>query len=680
MFFQQFPLLRLVLCLAAGITVSHFTGFFLSNAIVVIGLLLTILFVLNWRFSLRFNLFFGFLSLLLFIFLGSYRLQLSLATSDPDQLVNQELDEVEAYQAMLTAWPERREKSDKLEANVFSLYQEGHWVTAEGKVLLYTDTIIGDGLERGDLIWVGAAPERTQAPTNPSTFDYRRYLSFQNIHFQHFERNVHPVGHAPVSGLWRLSYRFRSQAESILRKYVKDDRSFGIALALVLGEKRELDATLSKAYAASGAMHILAVSGLHVGLIYWIFSIFYRQLPFRLRQYRWIEPVFSIILLLCYALLTGMSPSVMRAATMFSFVAVGKAIRRRSSIYNALAASALVLLLIDPQLLFSVGFQLSYLAVFGIVYLQPKLYQLLAFKHPIVDKLWAITCVSLAAQLATAPLSLYYFHQFPTYFLLTNLFAIPAAFLILFLGLLLLTASFLPAVASVIGLVLSTLIQLTNALVTGVGNLPLGQLNGIYLTRTETLLLYGLVACLVLFFSLRQFRMIYAALFLSMWFGVNRLANQLATFGQRELIVFDIPNEQAIHFRKGNRGHLVIDSTLMKDNDLMEFIVAPYQRVHGLDNQDDATSLSVPRYEFAAGQVLVFEGMKLLVLDKGVDLTQLPTEISWDLCISSTPDAFSIVEAKEFVLNSNATGAFLQETEDDQIHSIRESGFFMKTW
>jgi len=174
----------------------------------------------------------------------------------------------------------------------------------------------------------------------------------------------------------------------------------------------------------AGAMHILCVSGLHVGIIYLVISFF---LGF-LNNTRFNNILKAILLLLtvwAYAIITGLSPSVQRASLMLSVFIIGNLLNRARDTYNTLAISALILLIIDPYLLFNVGFQLSYAAVIGIVTFHQPIYKLLYFKNTIIDKIWSITVLSFAAQMATFPIATYYFHFFPPWFWLTNLFTFP---------------------------------------------------------------------------------------------------------------------------------------------------------------------------------------------------------------------------------------------------------------
>src|SRR5690606_30371161 len=225
----------------------------------------------------------------------------------------------------------------------------------------------------GDLLVIKGAPQRPDPPANPAEFDYARYLEQRNIFHQHFVREgVMRMGAEPSNGVLALAYKLRARAEAVLRTYVPGERAQGIARALVLGVTDGLDNELREAYAGVGVMHILAVSGLHVGVIYFVLASLLRPLN-RLPKGNWAVAVISIFVLWLYAFITGLSPSVLRAVTMFSFLTLAKPWRRGTNVYNTLAVSAFVMLLADPWLVCSVGFQLSYLAVLGIVYFYPRL-------------------------------------------------------------------------------------------------------------------------------------------------------------------------------------------------------------------------------------------------------------------------------------------------------------------
>jgi len=190
---------------------------------------------------------------------------------------------------------------------------------------------------------------------------------------------------------------------------------------------------------------------------------------------------------------------------MFSFIVVARPFGRDTNIYNTLAASAFLLLLYNPYLIMSVGFQLSYLAVVGIVYLQGPLYRLWEPTSLFWDKLWKVTCVSLAAQLATFSLGLFYFHQFPVYFLFSNLAVIPLSVVVLVMGVLLLVISPFVWLAGFTGLLLQFIISLLNGIVTFVEGLPFSLINGVYITALQCFALMGMIICVVPLFESRKF-------------------------------------------------------------------------------------------------------------------------------------------------------------------------------
>lgn len=235
-------------------------------------------------------------------------------------------------------------------------------------------------------------------------------------------------------------------------------------------------------------MHILAVSGLHIGVIHYMIMFLFK--PIRSRAFKkQILPFISISLLWGYAMLTGFSPSILRASTMFSIIIIGKALNRSVSIYNSIAFSAFVLLAYKPTYLFSVGFQLSYLAVLGIVYLHPKFLKIYCPQSWIGYHIWSILSASVAAQLATTPIGLLYFNQFPTYFLITNLIVIPVASVIMILGIAIVcTGHFV--LSHWIGWLLDKTIHATNWVVNAIQHLPHSLIDWVYISTLESCLIY----------------------------------------------------------------------------------------------------------------------------------------------------------------------------------------------
>jgi competence protein ComEC len=259
-----------------------------------------------------------------------------------------------------------------------------------------------------------------------------------------------------------------------------------------------MDPGLREAYSAAGLTHILAVSGMHVALIFGFLSFllgFLKNLP----SGRFLFAAALIALLWFYALVTGLSPSVLRAVTLFSVMQAGGVLRKPSLPLNNLCFASLILLLADETILFDLGYQLSFSAVYGIIAFQPVMAGWMQARTKTGKFIWENLCVTLAASLSTLPLILFHFHRFPLYFLISNLFAVPFSNLIIYTGIALLTASWLPLAAKFIASILHGAIALLNAFVSGINALPFSSTGNIYLSMTDFVLLLLAVVTLQLF-------------------------------------------------------------------------------------------------------------------------------------------------------------------------------------
>ena len=408
-----------------------------------------------------------------------------------------------------------------------------------------------------------------------------------------------------------------------LERYFQNEE-LAVISALLLGYKDLLDRETIMIYSSSGAMHVLAVSGLHVGIIYLLLnSLFLFFEKFKYGKY--LKAVLLILSLWAYALLTGLSPSVLRATTMFSFIIIGSALNRETNIYNTLAASAFVLLLYNPYILLQVGFQLSYAAVLGIVYLQPKLYKLMYTKHWLLDKIWAITTVSIAAQLATFPLGMYYFHQFPNYFLLSNLFVIPLATFIIGGGVLLFAISAIPFLSGFLAFVVNKILLLLNFSVQWVENLPYSLSLGICITVIETIIIYSII---ILFFSSiikRKARLFQMSFTLAILFMTLQIEEQYRTGKQQYFIVYDAPKERAIDFVDGNQNYFIADENLNKDKSKMRFHIMHYRWERRVKQSTLFPDFFSKQNYFRNGNYIQFFDKSILLLDTEF---KKPTNIS----------------------------------------------------
>ncbi len=456
---------------------------------------------------------------------------------------------------------------------------------ADGRILLYieVDSLIKSIPRYGDYLLVNSKASSIKPPSNPGEFNFASFWANKQILLQDFVKSNETkiIKSVAPNRIIELSFKIRNKCEQYLEVAVAGEKELPIAMALILGVKDGLDNEIKSAYAASGAMHVLAVSGLHVGILY-LFILFGFK-PWRDKKYGGlIAGLFSLIILWSYALVTGFSPSVQRAVVMFSIFIVGKMFKRQRNIYNSLAFSAFILLLINPFIIYEVGFQLSYLAVFGIVFLQPKLYQLWSPDNWLINKGWEITCVSIATQLATFPLGIFYFHQFPTLFLLSNLIVIPTAFLSLILGILILilAAIGLP-IFILVGIVLNAVLWSMNRVVFFIEGISFSVLDGIDFNAPQIFLIYLFIFFAVSLLLFRNFKYLIASVVLVVMVALVEAREIYHRNNRKEVVVYDIRNNTVIDFRDGFSTSLYVSDSSTIENSI-KFIIQPHRAAGNL--------------------------------------------------------------------------------------------------
>ncbi len=691
--FSAYPFLRFAFCFALGIVGYHYIGeSLLVNWYFLTAAMLVYLF-LAFKNSHKNQFLLALLAMFMLFGLGTKRLESFKDEKRADHLLHL-TDTIKAYKVFINEAPQMKSNSLKCEVNVVSIFNGVDWLPASGLVNVYLDSESSDGLVFGDMLFIEGEPLVTSPPANPGEFDYKSYLVYNRIHHQQFVGNgFSKIGHKQVNWVQKKANELRGFCATRISELITDDYAKGVTLALVLGVKDELDDDLINAFSATGAMHVLAVSGLHVGIIYAILLMLLKRFGFSETKHRWSIACISISVLWFYALLTGLSPSVLRAVTMFTFVALGRATLRKGSIYNTLAASALVLLLYNPYLIMSVGFQLSYLAVFGIVYLQPRFYQLISTKNYLLDKVWAITCVSLAAQIATAPLSLLYFHQFPSYFLLSNLIVIPAAFVVLISGLLLLAFSAVSFLASALGWLLTKFIVLLNTLVVWVSELPGSTIEGVYMSILDTWLIYGCVIALILLVARKRFQYLWYALLMCLFFSASQFAHFSSYANTNEFSILKVSNSSVFDFRSGFDSKLIGDSLFTVNEEKQRFHLYPKRLRSGSKQRVADDRLSVQYTSLNGGSIFVFDNRVFLHLDKEVeDYEKLKMPIKVDCLILGNNVRFDLelleryVDFKRLIIDSTNNwyidSQLVKKSEALGInyHSIRQNGYYSEQW
>ncbi len=436
-----------------------------------------------------------------------------------------------------------------------------------GKVLLSIQKDTTQELSVDDQIITSKDFIEVRSPLNPYQFDYKSYLAKEGIYHQAFltKEEFLRVESKPTF-LGRIA-KIRNSIQTSLKEEGFSKDEYGVINALLLGQRQELSRELSNDYSRAGAIHILAVSGLHVGIILLLLSMFFKPVE-SLKYGKIIKLILILLCLWFFAILAGMSASVVRAVTMFSAVAIGLSLQRKNSVEFSLVFSMFVLLLIQPMFLFDVGFQLSYLAVFGIVTIQPKLYELWSPKFWLLNKAWQLTTVSVAAQLAVLPVSLYYFHQFPGLFLLSNLVIVPFLGMILIGGVLIIVLSLCSILPDFLVMVYGSFISYMNSFVRFISQQETFLFSDISFSLGMLLSSYLMIVMGFRFFEKRRVQRLIGVLGAVLIFQGVILYEKHATSQEKELIVFHKRQSSMMILRQGNDVQLYhsLDSAKRKNN------------------------------------------------------------------------------------------------------------------
>ena len=381
-------------------------------------------------------------------------------------------------------------------------------------------------LRVGDVLMVNMKPQKPEISKNTKVFDYADWLRKMGI-----------CGTAYLSsGSWKLysrasiydlsaeSERIRSVLLERFKKVNISGEDFSLVSAMTLGSVNRLTSKTKYQFSVAGVAHILSVSGLHVGAIYAVLE-FLLSFFNRFDKLKITKQIVIIIVLWGYAFVTGLSPSVMRSTLMFSLLIVGGSLNRKVKTVNTVLFSAFLLLLWKPSYLFDLSFELSYGAVLSIVIAYSRLKSLLNFSSKIIRYLWEMICLSTVAQLGTLPLTIYYFHQFPNYFLLNNLVAVPASALIIYIAVAFLLLFNIPVLGSIVSWLLKESLYSFHAFVENMSKLPFALTQNIEIQRCQVLVLYGLMCAFFIFFFLKHRSWIFAVLFFILLFQILSLSN-----------------------------------------------------------------------------------------------------------------------------------------------------------
>jgi competence protein ComEC len=416
--------------------------------------------------------------------------------------------------------------------------------------------------ETGTLLRIKGVLYKNKLPNNPNQFDYGEYLSKKQIYAQLYaDTDQIGITSAFKKDIWYYAGKLRTTIIHNLEENNFQKKELSVAVALILGQKQDVSPDIIQDYQYAGAIHILSVSGLHVGFLLLFLTFALSPIP-NTKRGSLLKLTLILTSLAAFALIAGLAPSVVRSVTMFSFVAIGYQLRRSVNIYHTLLVSILLILLFQPSFLFDVGFQLSYIALFFIIWLQPLLASFWKPKSKPLKYIWGILTVSFAAQIGTMPLSIYYFHQFPGLFFITNLVVIPLLSFIMTLGVLVMVLASFNYVPLFLSKPLEWSIHYLNKIINSIASFENFIIRDIPFNSYLLLSSYLLITATIIWFKKPTFNRLIFVLLSVIAIQVTYMQTRWNIQNQQEWVIFNLKRNTMITERNGTKVILYANDSI----------------------------------------------------------------------------------------------------------------------
>ena len=552
-------------------------------------------------------------------------------------------------------------------ASIDAVQKDKKWIHTTGKILIYIrKDSISSHLGYGSQLLINAPVTAITNAGNPGSFDYARYCLFLGITHQAFINNNQYVfiQNTIPSYIYFYLYKLRDNVLGSLKIYLPHPRAYGVAEALLIGYRNDLDREIVQAYSNTGVVHIIAISGLHLGMLYGSMVLFFNLFKKR----RWIniiKPIVILIVIWGFALIAGGVPSIMRSAFMFSFILLSGIINKHSKIYNTLSLSALCMILYNPYCIWDVGFQLSYAAVLSIIMYSGTIKEWFYFRNRIVQYLWNLNAVTISAQIWTFPLIIYYFHQFPRLIVISNLIVVPLSCLILFAEIFLLIIGYIvPALAILSGKIVQLSIELMNWFIQTMSSVKSGIWEGLKVDTVQTILLFGVIFCIIGWLENKSKPRLMMAIAIFNIVLFIRCIDCINKANQHTLIVYNIPKYCTIELMNGMNTISLMDTGIDGEN---SFIYSFHLKPAHIQNRAKIVSRpSIPN-------TILFQNKRIVILDKPLKHIYPAQPIPVDLLIIahnppiSLTHIMKVFNCKQIVIDgSNSmwkTGQMIKENK-----------------
>jgi len=566
---------------------------------------------------------------------------------------------------------------------IHCLDERGNWISCNGKLMIYNKAPI-QNVHYGTVWGIKASFSEIGSAKNPHAFDFKKYMQRLGIHHQTFatEETLMPLAGFQGSQLIKFAENIHQWCNQVLKKHLEDTDEMAVASALLLGNKSLLSDELKETYTATGATHVLAVSGLHTGIVAGAIMLLMQWFSNKRLLIRIVKTLIALSVLWLFVMLTGMAPSVLRAATMFTFVTIGQTlIYRHTNIYNMVAVSAFLLIVFQPEIIHQIGFQLSYSALLGIIAFQDNLYKIVYIPNKILNFIWQLVTVSVAAQLGTLPLTIYYFHVFPFYFWLSGIIVVPMAGIILKTGIL---TFLLEWICSEIALIPSTFLKLSLKLMNwGVElchQLPGVKMEGLWITESQAYILGSSIILLGIGWNLMYKKAIlYSGFGLLLFFSIG-LIRDIQLNRQQVITIYEDKNNLIIDYFDGTSCICITNAP--SESKAIEWATQQNRWHHGilscniLSPQDNhkCNHMMIKDHQihFNNGQSLFFNKQRLWPIHM-ISSKNTPTHlvISQKQLSNKNPDKnnlqfWTLKEDGAFQLQNNSNQIFLNSSNEQR--------------
>lgn len=625
-FWSKTPFIRILIPFVIGIIFQWKFHFVQNNLFIFFTALL--LFFLLFKFLKNFSLLWirGFIIQLIFLSIGLISFSLQDIRNNKNWIGHYYKDSSVVLVTLQEPTVEKT-KSFKALASFDSIYINNKWINVTGNLLLYfKKDSIKPQLQYGSQILISKNLIAIKKSGNPGGFNYEQYAAHQDIYHQVFLNNNDYKSTNILKENWfnKLLISSRNYLLKSLKQNIKNPKAVAVAEALLIGYRDDLDKDLVQAYSNTGVVHIIAISGLHLGMIYGLLLAFF--IPLKKKKItRWLKPVIILFVLWMFSFLAGAGPSIVRSAVMFSFIILAESIQRKSYVYNTLAASAFVMLLYNPFFLWDVGFQLSYAAVISIITFMKPISKWFYFQNKFIKKIWQLNAVTLSAQVLTLPVMLYHFHQFPNLFLLTNFIAVPLSGFILYSELILIVIAPIKSLALLVGYITNGMIEFMNHYIERLSGLSIAITDYIQISLLQSLclMIFLLLFC---FWLIQKKKSLFIYSLISFLFFIGlRTFDIIQKNSQQKIIVYNVPQHKAIDIINANSFYFLGDSVLLEDDFLQNFHLKPARILYRI-KPENISVIQTNAFQFNNKNILIID-------EKLNPFVKIPNKINVDLII-----------------------------------------------